>query len=79
MISAHMVKGVRKMSKFYEFEYVEIGNCEQCPLFYDYTYCLLEDMHTTDRHGYADTLDDDGNFLDHRPDWCRLKERKVLR
>lgn len=63
----------------YTFEYGKIGNCEQCPLFYDYLCCMLEDFHTTDRHGYADMIDDDNNFPNHRPDWCKLKERKVLR
>lgn len=55
----------------YEFEYDEIDCCYACPLFYDYIYCELEQLHDLAGHTRDEYTDYDDNK---RPEWCKLKE-----
>ena len=51
----------------YSFTHDEITCCSDCPMFYDYMYCELEDCdHEYEEYTWAN---------DHcRPDFCKLHE-----
>ena len=52
----------------YEFEFDEINCCSNCPFYYDFMVCLIDDEK---REHDEYTWEDDGK----RPNWCKLIER----
>ena len=57
----------REQIKRYTFEYDEITCCSDCPFFYDYIYCEIDER---PKQYKQYTWSEDG----HRPDWCPIKE-----